>query len=190
MRILLGVTGGIAAYKACEFTSLAVKAGHEVRVAMTRNATRFVGPVTFEALSGAAVLLDTFDGAPLGAGPSTSAIDHISWAKWPDVAVVAPCTASTLGRIACGLADDALTTVLLALPARVPVVIAPAMNTEMWNHPIVRRNLRWLGEAGRYRIVDPVSKRLACGDVGVGGMADPADLLNEVTQLSAALPDG
>lgn len=175
MKLLLGVTGGIAAYKACELTSLAVKAGHSVRVVMTTNATRFVGPLTFEALSGHPVFLDTFTGA----------MDHIAWAKWADVAMVAPCTASTLGRIACGLADDALTTVLLALPARVPVVIAPAMNTEMWNHPLVRRNLGWLADAGRYRFVDPVTKRLACGDVGPGGLADPVDLLAVLEELAA-----
>jgi phosphopantothenoylcysteine decarboxylase / phosphopantothenate---cysteine ligase len=176
MRILLGVTGGIAAYKACELTSLAIKAGHEVRVCMTANATRFVGPVTFEALSGHPVLTDTF-----GSG---GAMDHISWAKWAEVAVVAPCSANVLGKIACGLADDALTTVLLALPSPVRVVLAPAMNTEMWNNPAVRRNLRWIDELGRYRVVEPASKRLACGDVGPGALAEPADILSFVTSAS------
>ena len=181
MNILLGVSGGIAAYKACELTSLAIKAGHSVRVCMTPNATRFVGPLTFEALSGNPVLLDTFAGAPIPG--STSAIDHISWAKWAQVAVVAPCSANLLGKLACGLADDALTTVLMALPAAVPVVLAPAMNTEMWNHPVVRRNLGWLRDLERYRFVDPVSKRLACGDVGPGGLADPAELLAALAPL-------
>ena len=175
MNILLGVTGGIAAYKAGEFTSLAVKAGHAVRVLMTENATRFVGPVTFEALSGNPVMLDTYAGAPLPG--STSAVDHIAWAKWPDVVLVAPLSANTLGKLACGLADDALTTVLMAVPARTPVVLAPAMNTAMWEHPVVRRNLRWLADLDRYRMVDPVSKRLACGDVGPGGLPEPADLI-------------
>lgn len=175
MNLLLGVTGGIAAYKACELVSLAVKAGHSVRVVMTPNATRFVGPLTFEALSGSPVLLDTFAGA---ATPGAlSAIDHIDWAKWADVALVAPLSANTLGKLACGLADDALSTVLMAIPTRTPVVLAPAMNTAMWDHPVVRRNLRWIAELQRYQLVDPVSKRLACGDVGPGGLADPADLL-------------
>ena len=181
MRILLGVTGGIAAYKACELVSLAVKAGHSVRVCMTSHATRFVGPVTFEALSGNPVLLDTFAGAPIPG--STSAIDHIAWAKWAEVALVAPCSANTLGKLACGLADDALSTVLMALPEGVPVVLAPAMNTEMWNHPAVRRNLGWLRDLGRYQFVDPVTKRLACGDVGPGGLADPAELLAALAPL-------
>jgi phosphopantothenoylcysteine decarboxylase/phosphopantothenate--cysteine ligase len=184
MNILLGVTGGIAAYKACELTSLAVKAGHAVRVVMTANATRFVGPITFEALSGNPVLLDTFAGAALPG--STSAIDHVSWARWADTAVVAPLTANTLGKIACGLADDALTTVLLAMPPTTPVLLAPAMNTQMWDHPVVRRNLRWIDELGRYRVIPPTSKRLACGDVGPGALPDPADLLAEVIGTGAA----
>lgn len=183
MRILLGVSGGIAAYKACELASLAVKAGHEVRVAMTANATRFVGPLTFEALSGNPVLLDTFAGAPIAGG--AGAVDHVNWAKWAEVAVVAPCSANVLGKLACGLADDALTTVLMALPNGRRVVLAPAMNTEMWNHPVVRRNLRWLDELGRYTVLDPLSKRLACGDVGPGALPDPADILRAV---EAALP--
>ncbi len=179
MRILLGVSGGIAAYKACEMVSLAVKAGHEVRVVLTANATRFVGPLSFEALSGNPVLLDTFAGAPLPG--STSAIDHISWAKWAQVAIVAPLSANTLGKLACGLADDALTTVLMALPAGVPVVLAPAMNTAMWEHPVVRRNLGWLEALGRYQVLPPTSKRLACGDTGPGALPEPADLLAAVT---------
>jgi phosphopantothenoylcysteine decarboxylase/phosphopantothenate--cysteine ligase len=183
MRILLGVTGGIAAYKSCEFTSLAVKAGHDVRVIMTTNATRFVAPLTFEALSGNPVLLDTFVGAPLPG--STSAIDHINWAKWAQAVLVAPLTANTLAKLACGLADDALTTVLLAVPASTPVVLAPAMNTVMWDHPVVRRNLEWLRALDRYVLIDPVSKRLACGDVGTGGLPDPSDLLGLVTTTTS-----
>lgn len=175
MRILLGVSGGIAAYRACELVSLAVKGGHDVRVVMTANATRFVGAVTFEAMSGHAVLLDTFAGASIA--DSTSAVDHVNWAKWPDVAMVAPCSANVLGKLACGLADDALTTVLMAMPARVPLLLAPAMNTEMWHHPVVQRNLRWIEELGRARVIPPVSKRLACGDVGMGGLPEPTALL-------------
>ena len=104
-------------------------------------------------------------------------IDHVDWAKWCDVAAVMPLTANTLGKLACGLADDALTTVLMALPRGKPCVLAPAMNTEMWMHPVVQRNLRWLGELGRYAVIDPVEKRLACGDYGSGGVAAPEDVL-------------
>lgn len=188
MKLLIGVSGGIAAYRACELVSLAVKAGHAVRVCMTTNATRFVGPLTFEALSGHPVLLDTFAGAAMVApdGSGAGAIDHIAWARWADAVAVAPASANTLARIACGLADDALSTVLLAVPASVPVVLAPAMNTEMWNHPVTQRNLRWIDELGRASVVSPVSKRLACGDVGVGGLAEPADILAAVTASQAA----
>ena len=178
MNLLLGVTGGIAAYKACELTSLAVKAGHAVQVLMTRHATRFVGPLTFEGLSGRPPFVGDDHLAP------GRAMSHIDLAKWADVAVVAPLTASTLGRIAAGIADDALTTTLLALPARVPVVLGPAMNTEMWNHPLVRRNLDILREAGRYTVVEPVVKRLACGDFGPGGLAEPAELLAAAERLA------
>lgn len=175
MRVLMGVCGGIAAYKACELTSLALKAGHEVRVVMTRNATRFVGPLTFEALTAHPVMIDTFETLSPG-------IDHIEWARWAQVAVVAPATANVLGKLACGLCDDALTTLLMALRRGTPCVLAPAMNTEMWEHPVVVRNLAWLAELGRYSVVAPVSKRLACGDVGVGGLADPAEILAAVEQ--------
>jgi len=167
VKVLLGVTGGIAAYRACELVSLAVKSGHSVRVVMTANATRFVGPLSFEAMSGHPVLSDTF----------ADALAHIEWAKWAEVAVVAPCSANVLAKLACGLADDALTTTLMALPRGRRVVVAPAMNTEMWLNPVTQRNLRWLDELGRYTIVAPTEKRLACGDVGPGGLAEPSDIL-------------
>ena len=181
MKILLGVTGGIAAYKACELVSLAVKAGHEVRVCMTPNAERFVGSVSLEALSGHAVLTDTFQGAGSGG------IDHIEWAKWADVVCVAPLTANVLGKLACGIADDGLTTVLMAIPRSTPILLAPAMNTEMWLHPVVQRNLGWLEALGRYVVVEPVNKRLACGDHGPGGLAEPQDLLAAIEGQSASL---
>ena len=170
MNLLLGVSGGIAAYKSCEVASLAVKRGHAVRVMMTGNATRFVGPATFEGLTGHPVLTDTF----------ADAMAHIAWAKWSDAVLLAPVTANLLGKLAVGLADDALTTVVMAVPAATPIVLGPAMNTEMWLHPVVQRNLRWLDELARYAVVAPVHKRLACGDEGVGGLADPADLLAAV----------
>lgn len=167
MNVLLGVTGGIAAYRAAELVSLAIKAGHSVRVVMSANAQRFVGSVTFEAMSGHPVMTDTF----------ADALGHIQWAKWADIAVVAPASANVLGKLACGLADDALTTTLMALPRGRRIVLAPAMNTEMWFNPVVVRNLRWLDELGRYAVVAPTEKRLACGDVGPGGLAEPADIL-------------
>jgi len=167
MKLLLGVSGGIAAYKACELVSAASKAGHEVRVMMTANGTRFVGATTFEGLTGHTVLTDTF----------SDAMAHIDWAKWADVVCLAPLTANTMAKLACGLADDALSTVVMAVPRGTPIVLGPAMNTEMWEHPATQRNRRWIEEMDRYTFVDPVNKRLACGDVGLGGLADPEDIL-------------
>lgn len=185
-RLLLGVTGGIAAYKACEVASLAVHAGHEVRVMMTENAARFVTPLTFEALTGNSVLTNTFEGARMAS--AASAVNHISWTKWPDVVLVAPLTANTLGKLACGLADDALTTVLMAVPAATPIILAPAMNTEMWANPVVRRNVGWLRDLNRYVLVDPTIKRLACGDVGPGALAEPSDLFAAVLEATRKEP--
>ncbi len=177
-HLLLGVCGGIAAYKAADLCSQAVKAGFHVRVVMTPSATRFVGPLTFEALTGHPVMVDAL--ATGHGSDGVSAIEHIAWAKWAHVACVAPLTASTLGKLACGLADDALSTVWMALPDGVPSLLCPAMNTAMWDNPVVRRNVRWLDELGRYTWVDPTSKRLACGDVGVGGLAEVPDILEAI----------
>ena len=178
MNLLIGVTGGIAAYKACDLVSRSVRRGWSVRVAMTRSATSFVGPLTFQALSGHPVAVDALalDPDPDGA----SAIEHINLARWADVACVAPLTANTLAKLAMGLTDDALTTTLLALEPEVPVLLCPAMNTQMWLHPVTQRNLRWITDLGRYTIVAPTDKRLACGEVGVGGLA-------EVDQIVAAI---
>lgn len=181
-NLLLGVTGGIAAYKAADLTSRAMKAGFAVRVAMTRAATQFVGPITFEGLCGHPVLIDVLD-----AGHGTegvSAVEHVEWAKWADVACVAPLTASTLGKLACGIADSGLTTLWLALPAGTPSLLCPAMNTEMWNQPVVQRNVRWIEETGRHRILPPVSKRLACGDIGVGGLAEVRDIVAAILEAT------
>lgn len=173
MNLLLGVTGGIAAYKAAEVVSTAVKAGHDVRVVMTENAQRFVGSATFEGLSGHPVMTNNFD----------DAMAHISVAKWAEVVLVAPVTANTLAKLAMGLADDALTTVLMAVPEGTPVLLAPAMNTAMWSHPVTQRNLGWLEALGRYTVIQPVSKRLACGDVGPGGLAEVDDLMAAIHDL-------
>jgi phosphopantothenoylcysteine decarboxylase/phosphopantothenate--cysteine ligase len=171
MNLLLCVTGGIAAYKACELVSLALKAGCDVRVAMTPNATRFVTPTSFQALSAHPVYTDVFQETGHGE------IDHIAWAQWAEAVVVAPATANIIGKLACGIADDAVSTLVMAVPQPTPVILAPAMNTHMWLNPVVQRNLTWLDQLGRYSVVQPVSKRLACGDEGPGALAEPADIL-------------
>lgn len=177
-NLLLGVTGGIAAYKAAHLTSLAVKAGLRVRVIMTPAATHFIGPMTFEALTGEPVMTDVLETGGGADGPS--AIRHISWAKWADIAVIAPLTAASMARLAHGLADNALTTVWLALPESTPNYLCPAMNTEMWDNPLTQRNLNILREAGRYTFIDPIYKRLACGDVGVGGLEEPEQIMKRI----------
>jgi len=183
MNIFLGVSGGIAAYKAVDFVSKCRKQGWNVRVAMTRSATRFVGPLTFEGMSGHPVMVDALaDGA--GAGEASS-IDHIDWAKWADVAVIAPATANIMGKLACGLADDAVTTVLMAIPASVPRILAPAMNTAMWENPVVQRNRSWLQDLG-FHEVEPIVKRLACGDVGQGALADTQEIVDAVKEIAGA----
>ncbi len=176
-HVLLGVSGGIAAYKAADLTSQLVKAGHQVRVMMSPSATRFVGPLTFEAMSGHTVMTDAV--AQAGTG-GASAVEHVEWAKWAHVALVAPATANTLARLAHGFADEAISTVLLAVPPHVPLLLCPAMNTQMWNHPLVARNLSTLEALPHIQVVAPSEKRLACGDVGVGGLAEVADIVAAV----------
>mgnify|MGYP000352283244 CR=1 FL=1 len=172
--ILLGVTGGIAAYKACEVLRLFDKAGHRVRVVMTRTATEFVGPLTFETLSKAPVLTDT---RPLGEHGS---ILHIEYADESDVFVVAPCTANVIAKLAQGVADDALTTTALAFTG--PVLIAPAMNVNMWHSASVTGNLAVLRTRG-YHVVEPSSGDLACGWVGEGRLAEPPQIVEAVLKV-------
>ena len=172
-RVLLAVCGGIAAYKACEVLRALQKSGCEVRVTMTEDATRFVGPVTFEALSGAPVATSLYD-------YPGSAIPHISLAEWADVAVVVPATANVLAKMACGIADDCLTTTLLACAC--PVLVAPGMNVHMWQNPATQANVSTLRERV-VRFVGPDSGRLACGEVGEGKLAS----VDEVVEAALAL---
>jgi phosphopantothenoylcysteine decarboxylase/phosphopantothenate--cysteine ligase len=168
--VLLVVTGGIAAYKACDVVRELRRAGSVVQVVMTREATQFVTPMTFEALAGKRVCLDLLPGVTDGA------IDHIELGRACDVAAVAPATAHFLAKLWTGLADDLASATLLALPQAVPLLVAPAMNGEMWAHPATRRNLRELKElhGARLAVLEPVVKELACGEVGQGGLPEPA----------------
>lgn len=172
-HILVGITGGIAAYRTLEVIRGIVKAGGEVRVIATRHALEFVTRISIEALSGNPLSDDLFGTR------SQSSIDHIDLAKWGDTLLVAPATANILGKMANGIADDLLSTVYLALTDSCRVVVAPAMNTQMWKHPAMARNLGILkGDLGqRLEVVGPVSKLLACGDWGMGAMAEPDAIL-------------
>ena len=177
MKVLLGVCGGIAAYRACDLVRRLCEAGDEVSVVMTPAATRFVTPLTLATLSGRPVGSSLFD-------ESTEEIDHIRLARWPDLVVVAPATANSLARFAHGMADDLLSTVILATHRDVPILLAPAMNTAMWDNPLVQRNMEVLKSTGRFEVVPPVEKTLACGETGVGGLADEEDLLAAIRGFS------
>jgi len=172
--VVLGVTGGIAAYKSAALCSKLAQAGADVRVIMTTSATQFVQPLTFQALSRHAVALDTFDER------DPSVIQHIELADTADLIVIAPATANVIGKLANGIADDMITTTVLASLA--PVLIAPAMNVHMYEHPAVQHNLATLKARG-VQIFDPGEGQLACGYVGKGRMAEPEQLFERIMAL-------
>jgi phosphopantothenoylcysteine decarboxylase/phosphopantothenate--cysteine ligase len=176
-NVLILVSGGIAAYKACYLTRLLKQAGFAVKVAMTASAQRFVTPMTFEVLSENPVATDLW-----GEGRS-KALDHVAFARWADVAVIAPATANILAKLTHGIADDIVSTLLLAHPG--PVLAAPAMNDNMWRHPATQANLEILRARGVH-LVEPESGFLACGTVSVGRMAKPERIAARVQELLAA----
>lgn len=176
-EILIGVTGGIAAYKTADLTSKLMQAGANVTVAMTEAATRFIGPATFEALTGRPVYLDLFRPVEHFRG------EHIGLAKRAALYVIAPATADLIARAAQGHADDLVSTLLLTVTC--PVLLAPAMNTEMWNKPAVQRNLKQV-EADGMHIVQPGSGWLSCGQVGPGRMAEPVEIIERIRQMLSA----
>lgn len=169
--ILLGVTGSIAAYKIASLASMLVKQHANVHVIMTKNATNFMNPITFETLTGNKCLVDTFD------RNFEFQVEHVSLAKQADVALVAPASANVIGKMAHGIADDMLTTTLLACKA--PILVSPAMNTNMFENPIVQDNLRTLQRYGM-KVIAPASGYLACGDTGAGKMPEPEALFAHI----------
>ena len=174
--IVLCVTGGIAAYKAADLVSRLKKQQAEVVVITTKSACEFITPMTLEVLSGNRVISDMFD------RDFPWEVEHISLAKRADVFVIAPCTANVLAKAAYGIADDMVTTTLLA--TRAPLLIAPAMNTNMYENPVVQQNINILRSRGAH-FVEPVSGKLACGDTGKGKLADPADICEAILDLAA-----
>ena len=171
-HVVLGVTGGIAAYKACDLVSRLKKQGAEVRVVMTQHATEFVAPLTFETLSNNPVHTSSFD--------KTWHIGHIALQKWADILVVAPATANILAKARMGLADDLLSTTIAAHVG--PVLYAPAMNTAMWKNPANLENVEVLRRRGAH-FVGPESGKLACGDDDIGRMSEPADIVSAIDRL-------
>ncbi len=169
--VLLGVTGGIAAYKAAALASALVKQHAAVEVVMTKNATQFVTPLTFEQLTGHRAMADTFD------RNFSHQVEHISLAQRTDLVIIAPATANVCAKLAHGLADDMLTTTVLA--CKCPKLIAPAMNTNMYENPVTQDNLEILRRYG-WEVIEPASGRLACGAVGKGKMPEPEDILQHI----------
>lgn len=176
--ILLGITGGIAAYKSCNIVRLLQKRGARVKVVMSEHATEFVGPLTFRALTNEPVAVGLFD------DPSDP-IHHISLAQEPDLIVVAPATANIIAKMASGIADDLISTTLLATPR--PIVIAPAMNNGMWKAPATQANMATLRDRGVH-VVGPGSGYLACGDVDTGRMSEPEDIVEAVCEVLNPVP--
>lgn len=174
MRVTVGVSGGIAAYKAAELVRELQRQGAEVHVVMTDAACRFVQPLTFAALTGYKVITSLWDDSgTTDPNAEQNGIDHIAEAQWGDALVVAPATANTLAKFAHGIADDFLSTMYLAATA--PVLVAPAMNVNMWNHPATQANIEVLRQRG-VRVIEPGSGDLACGMVGAGRMAEPEEI--------------
>lgn len=179
-EIVLGVTGGIAAYKSAEIVSRLRHLGAHVHVIMTRNATEFVSPLTFQTLSANPVVTDTF------AAPEYWNVEHVALAKLADIFVVAPATANILAKMACGIADDMLSTTLLATKA--PILAAPAMNTGMWTSAATQANVSVLQERGVH-LIGPASGILACGDEGAGRMSEPEEIVHEIERILSAGQD-
>ncbi|HKC85882.1 MAG TPA: bifunctional phosphopantothenoylcysteine decarboxylase/phosphopantothenate--cysteine ligase CoaBC [Blastocatellia bacterium] len=174
MRVLLGVTGCIGAYKAAEILRGLQRRGVQLRVVMTRHATEFVRPLTFEALSGLPVIVEMFD------RPNYATIEHISVAREADLLLVAPATANIIAKFAHGVADDFLSTVYLSNTN--PVLVAPAMNVEMWNHPATQANIKILRERG-VLFVEPGVGYQACGEVGMGRLAEPEEIVERAIEI-------
>ena len=170
-RVVLGVTGGIAAYKAAQLTSLLLKEGAQVRVVMTKNACEFIQPLTFETYTNNRVYVDSFD--------HKFEIEHVALAKWAELFLVAPATANCMAKMACGIADDLLSTTALAMTC--PVLIAPAMNTAMWKNAATQANRCTLEKRG-ILFCCPASGRLACGDDDVGRMSEPKEILEAAVE--------
>ena len=177
-KIVVGVTGGIAAYKACDLVSRLKKRGAQVRVVLTEHACQFVQPLTFETLSGNPAYTDSFD--------RKYEIGHVALAKWADLLLIAPATANCMAKMACGVADDLLSTTCLAV--RCPVLVAPAMNSAMWRNPATQANLALLRSRG-VRFVGPEAGHLACGDDDVGRMSEPEQIVEAVDAILNPLRD-
>jgi phosphopantothenoylcysteine decarboxylase/phosphopantothenate--cysteine ligase len=171
MNIILGITGGIAAYKTPDLVRKLVKAGHQVQTVLTHSASEFVAPLALQAVSGRAVRTEIFD------AQAESAMDHIELARWADVILIAPASAHNIAQLANGLAGDLLTTLCLATTA--PLLIAPAMNQQMWQHAATQENIERLVARG-VQLIGPAEGEQACGETGYGRMVEPEDIVRQI----------
>ena len=184
LNILLGVSGGIAAYKAVDLAGKLTAAGAKVNTVMTENACRLIGPKSFETVTCSAVFTSLWN------TPEEYKIGHIALVDWADIIVVAPATANIISKIANGICDDLLSTILCAawrLIKSEAVLLAPAMNNNMWDNPAVQRNVETAKEMG-FQLIGPVEGRLACGKEGIGRMSEPQDILEAIEKIAADKP--
>jgi len=187
-HILIGVCGGISSYKTCELVRLLIKNGFEVKVMMTGAGTKFVTPLVFQELSRQAVYWDMF--TPLESKPlrgftllKEKNIKHIALSQWADLCVIAPCSANTLSKIAGGICDNLLTTVVCALPIKTKVLLSPAMNENMWKNEIIQENVKKLQKIDKYLVMSPLKGELACGVYGEGRMPEPKDIYRKIKTI-------
>jgi phosphopantothenoylcysteine decarboxylase/phosphopantothenate--cysteine ligase len=176
-KILIGITAGIAIYKICTLVRLFVRNGAQVKVIMTENATKLVSPTTFQALTGSPVYVSMF--------PPTdfNALDHINLANWADIFILVPATANTIGKIVNGIGDNLLTTVILALPQHIPLIVAPAMNVNMWENIFVQENIKKLKKRKNCYIIGPTTGILAEGIKGRGRMVEPEEIFKLIKKI-------
>lgn len=180
-KVLLAVTGGIACYKSATLTSRLAQAGAEVRVLMTEAATRFVTPLTFQSLSGHSVLTSMWE------SDDRPDAQHVGLARWCDLLIIAPATANTIGKLAAGLCDDLVSLTACAVPRGTPVLLAPAMNADMWDSPIVQRNLATVKQLLKFETVGPEEGWQACRTRGMGRMSEPEAIVVAARSLLSSL---
>ena len=179
LNILLGVTGGIAAYKAVDLAARLTAQAANVKTVMTKNACQFVGQKSFEAITCSQVFTSLWN------SPEEYKISHINLVEWADIIVVVPATANIIGKVANGICDDLLST-LLCVCWQKPALFAPAMNDNMWKNPAVQRNIETLKETG-FKLIGPETGRLACGSIAIGRMAEPSDIIEAVKKIASEI---